>query len=189
MKKALVLLSVAALAGCTSTVTQPTLEFDSVVLGDNQSITQAQPSQTGSATEPGVTESPATPAPSPSETSESEEREHEYATDRYAEIEIEDQAGDGSTIQIHEIHVSAAASHLVIYDKTGMVLGNALVTPQSQPVNIKLQIPITSSQELEAVLYLDDGDGDFDLEADSPILDDDRDLVHEDFYYRVTTSG
>lgn len=189
MKKVAVLLSVFALAGCSSMATQPTLEFDSVVLGENSSVTEAQPSQTTDSTSSGSPESETAPTPQASESDEPGEREQEYATDRYAEIEIDDQSGDGTTIRIDEIHVSGAASHLVIYDNTGMVLGSALVTPQSQPVNLKLQIPVTNSQELEAVLYLDDGDGDFDLVADTPILDDERELVHEDFYYRVTTSG
>jgi hypothetical protein len=55
-------------------------------------------------------------------------------------------------------------------------------------VTIKLDYPLESSQELEAALYLDDGDGVFRLADDFPILDDEEELVHEGFYYRLTSN-
>jgi len=110
----------------------------------------------------------------------------ECAFDPKAEIEIEDQSGDGTRIALDEIHVGRIIAFLVIYNLKGEVLATALVTSLSQPVNIALQTPITSSQELQAVLYLDDGDGKFELSQDLPLIGEENELVHEDFSYRVT---
>lgn len=163
------------LAGCASSPAAPELQFDAIALGDAP-VATAQPSS--SAQPEQASESPAS----------SESNESEYAQDRYAEIDIDDQSGDGTMVQIDEISISGSNSFLVIYNNQGLVLSSALVTPQSQPVTVKLQVPITNSQELEAVLYLDDGDGVFDLRKDRPILDYEGELVHEDFDYRVVAS-
>jgi hypothetical protein len=180
MKKLIALVPILVLSGCVGAPSEPELQFDSIALGDTGSVATAQPSSSAAAAE----EPQASQEPSASP-SESESSSDEYAQDRYAEIDIEDQSGDGVMVQIEEIQISGSNSFLVIYDNSGLVLASALVTPQSQPVTIKLQVPITKSQELEAVLYLDDGDGVFDLNKDFPILDDEQELVHEDFYYRV----
>jgi len=184
MKKALAPALVLLLAGCSSTQSAPDLQFDSITLGDAESVATAQPTTSD------------TPDPEPSEQEEpsqssepDEAAETEYAKDRYAEIEIDDQVGDGTMVEIDEIRISAADSFLVIYNNQGLVLSSALVTPQSQPVTVKLQVPVTSSQELEAALYLDNGDGIFDLTSDLPILDEEGDLVHEDFEYRLISDG
>ena len=182
MKRLAAVLPLLLITGCAATQSPPELQFDAITLGDGGTVATAQPSKSESAqTEP--TYESADPSASP-EASESEAIE--YATDRYAEIDIEDQSGDGSALLIEEIKISGANSFLVIYDSNGLVHASALVTPQSQPVMIKMQIPISDSQEMEAVLYLDDGDGQFNLNQDFPILDDENELVHEDFYYRVT---
>ncbi|MEK9578150.1 MAG: hypothetical protein VW008_02235 [Aquiluna sp.] len=180
MKKLTALVPILVLSGCMGAPSEPELQFDSIALGDTGSVATAQPSSSAAAAE----EPQASQEPSASP-SESESSSDEYAQDRYAEIDIEDQSGDGVMVQIEEIRISGSNSFLVIYNTSGLVLASALVTPQSQPVTIKLQVPITKSQELEAVLYLDDGDGVFDLNKDFPILDDEQELVHEDFYYRV----
>jgi len=64
-------------------------------------------------------------------------------------------------------------------------LTETLVTPQSQPVTVRLNSPVTTSQELHATLYLDNGDGVFELDLDLPILGEEGKLVHETFYYKV----
>ncbi len=112
-----------------------------------------------------------------------------FAVDRSAEIEIEDQIGTGEFVLIEEIRVGRANSFLVIYDSTGTVLAANLVSPQSQPVNVRLERPLTESAKLEAVLYLDDGDGEFNLEKDSPLIDDENEIVHEDFDYTIAKNG
>lgn len=185
MKKLIALVPILVLSGCVGAPSEPELQFEAISLGETGSVATAQPSSSAAAAEEPqpVQESTEEPSASPSE---SESSSIEYSQDRYAEIDIEDQSGDGVMVQIEEIRISRSSSFLVIYDNSGLVLASALVTPQSQPVTIKLEVPITKSQELEAVLYLDDGDGFFDLNRDFPILDDDSELVHEDFDYRVT---
>lgn len=188
MKKLIALVPILVLTGCVGAPSEPELQFDSIALGETGSVATAQPSSSAAAAdEPQPSQEPSqAPSQEPSASpSESESSSDEYAQDRYAQIDIEDQSGDGVMVQIEEIRISGSNSFLVIYNTSGLVLASALVTPQSQPVTIKLQVPITSSQDLEAVLYLDDGDGVFDLNKDFPILDYEQELVHEDFYYRV----
>jgi hypothetical protein len=36
---------------------------------------------------------------------------------------------------------------------------------------------------------LDDGDGEFNLEKDSPLIDDENEIVHEDFDYTIAKNG
>lgn len=118
--------------------------------------------------------------------SPSEPAVQEYAKDPDSEIEIDDQVGDGITLKIHEIQVSRGNAFLVIYNSQNFVVSEAFVTPQSQPVTLFFDIPILQSQELQAALYLDDGDGVFDLGKDLPILGEDNELVHETFSYQVS---
>jgi hypothetical protein len=160
------LLIVAMLTGCSTSSAQHQLDFASVELSGESS--------TASKPEPSVSEAPEEP---------------NYAVDRSAEIEIEDQSGSGSLVQIEEIRVGRSNTFLVIYDSEGLVLASTLVSPQSQPVNVELERPLNKSSRLEAVLYLDDGDGQFEIGDDSPLIDDEGELVHEDFYYTLTKNG
>ena len=110
----------------------------------------------------------------------------EYANDQSAEIDIEDQSGDGTTLEIDEIKVGRGDAFLVIYNASGLALAEVLVTPQSQPVTIRLTQALEKSQPLQAALYLDNGDGIFELDSDLPILGEEGKLVHADFDYTVT---
>ena len=175
MRKTALLLAALMLSGCAAGPSGPTLEFESVDLLAPTDA-ESEGSQNEQTSEP-VQSEPA-----------DEEVRPESAIDRFAEIEIEDQSGDGISVLIDEIQISAGNAFLVIYDSSGMVLGSTLVTPQSQPVRLRLDLPIETSQELEAALYLDDGDGKLSINDDIPIYDDERELVHEDFYYRVSVN-
>lgn len=175
MRKVAVVVLMLSLAGCSTTSAAPMEDLEAITLGQQQSG-----GNTSAANTLGESEQP-------SDSVEPQPDAQTYARDRYAEIDIEDQTGNGSSISIDEIEISGGNSFLVIYDSTGLVLASALVTAQSQPVTIKLDYPLASSQELEAALYLDDGDGEFSLARDFPILDDEEELVHEDFYYRLTS--
>ena len=154
----IVLLGALTLGGCASAPAGDLENFEPITLGDN-------------------------PAPAPTKTADPEGQE--YANDPSAEVDIEDQSGDGLSIQIDEIKVGRANAFLVIYDSSGLVIAQTLVTPQSQPVNLVLDAPLTRSQDLQAALYLDNGDGVFELDLDLPLLGEERELVHEDFYYKV----
>lgn len=151
--------SALTLTGCSNAPAQEFQSFENIVLGDN-------------------------PAPAPTQTFDPEGQQ--YATDPTAEVDIDDQSGNGESLAIDEIKVGRGSSFLVIYDSSGVVLAQTLVTPLSQPVTIFLDAPLESSQELQAALYLDNGDGVFQLDKDLPLLDEEGELVHEDFYYRLT---
>lgn len=174
MKRILITALMLLISGCALTPGEPALEFSSIDLGQDPAAV-----------------APVAPAPTEPEGSDEadESGEPEYALDRNAEIDIEDQSGDGNSVMIDEIQISGGNSFLVIYDSTGLVRSSTLVTVQSQPVVVRFEVPIEKSQELEAVLYLDNGDGQFSLAEDSPLLDYERELVHEDFYYTVVSGG
>ena len=155
----IVLLGAMTLTGCASVPAGDLENFEPITLGDN-------------------------PAPAPTKTVDPEGQE--YANDPSAEVDIEDQSGNGVSIQIDEIKVGRANAFLVIYDSSGLVITQTLVTPQSQPVNLFFDVPLTASMELQAALYLDNGDGIFQLDLDLPVLGEEGKLVHEDFYYTVT---
>lgn len=163
-------MAVGLLAGCSANSTQHQLDFAAVELSGAETGNDQNTEASGDASSP-------------------EAEEPNYAVDSSAEIDIEDQAGDGQLVQIEEIRVGRSNTFLVIYDSSGVVLASTLVSPQSQPVDVKLERTLTKSSQLEAVLYLDDGDGQFEIDQDSPLIDDEGELVHEDFEYRVSKNG
>ena len=160
MKRLFALVAVLSLAGCT--VTDPGfVQFEGIKLGS----ASAQPTTTPSS------------------------GSIDYVVDQSAEIEIENQAGSGASVLIEEIRVGRDGTFLVIYDSTGLVLASTMVSPQFQPVMVPLNIPISKSQELQAALYLDNGDGVFSLNSDSPLIDYEGELVHEDFDYELVSQN
>jgi len=161
MKRLLALTVLLSLAGCSAQAPNQVVEFGQITLTDSE------------------------PAPVTTPTNQ----EVSFVMDASAEIEIEDQRGDGRSVEIEEIRVGREGTFLVIYDGTGLVLATALVSPQSQPVNVELDVILERSQELQAALYLDDGDGEFSIASDSPLVDDEGEIVHEDFDYELVTNG
>lgn len=103
--------------------------------------------------------------------------------DYEAEIEIEDQSGDGKSIEIREISVSLQGLLLVIFDNQ-KVVAQVPVSPTSQPVTVLTEAPILSNGELIAFLFKDNGNGVFDNQ-DLPVVEKPGDEVHEEFFYRM----
>ncbi|MSZ19978.1 MAG: hypothetical protein F2609_04105 [Actinobacteria bacterium] len=99
---------------------------------------------------------------------------------------MEDQAGDGLSVEIEEVRLSLGKGILVIFDNQGQVLGSSQVMVKTQPVAITLTSPIQRSQKLVAQLFLDNGNGSFDQDLDTPILDHDGDLARESFEYKLS---
>ena len=161
MKRILALIVLLSLAGCSAQAPDEFVAFEQITLGDSEPA--------------------AVPVPGNQEVS--------FVVDASAEIEIEDQRGDGRSVEIEEIRVGREGTFLVIYDGTGLVIASALVSPQSQPVNVELDVILESSQELQAALYLDDGDGEFSIASDLPLVDDEGEIVHEDFDYELVPNG
>lgn len=95
-----------------------------------------------------------------------------------AEVEFEDQSGDGGSAVVDRV-VAPAAGFLVVslHDTSpGSVLGSAAVpSGVSSAVRVVLQPPLTASAELQATLYADtDGDGSFDAAVDRAVADDEH---------------
>lgn len=107
------------------------------------------------------------------------------APDPVADLEIEDQSGDGSEVTVTSVSLGRESAILVITDLAGDILAVKKVSPRTQPVVVPLSQGVTSSQELVATLYLDNGNGDFDPAADTPMVDEEGEPVSEDFDYVI----
>ena len=104
-----------------------------------------------------------------------------------SDLEIDDQVGDGSSVQIAEIETNLASGLIVIFSPSGEVLGFAQASYSVRPVTIELSTPVTSDSELIAKFYADNGNGVFDS-ADLEVFerdDDGLEAVEEDFEYEV----
>ena len=102
-----------------------------------------------------------------------------------AEIDIDDQRGDGRFIEIDEVEVGLGQSWLVIFNESGDIVASALVSPSVEPVSVLIISRLTNSQTLTAYLYLDDGDGVFDRFDDPLIRESPEKSLQEEFDYRV----
>ena len=107
------------------------------------------------------------------------------AFDPRADLDIDDQYGDGRSVVIDSVRVTRDNVYLVILDDRGTVLGAKPAPPGVQPVQIDLDRRINTSGDYYGVLVLDDGDARIDLVTDRPLLDDDDDddIIEEDFEY------
>jgi hypothetical protein len=143
----------------------------------------AVPSGSASAAPSGAPTTPA-PAGSPSGAA-SAAPSAATVVDDGAELEVEDQSGDGSGVRVESVRLSSGSGHVAVQTRDGQLLGSAPVTRGSQPVTIALDPPVTGSGELVAVLHADDGDGRFDPARDAVVVDDDGESEVEDFDYRL----
>lgn len=102
--------------------------------------------------------------------------------DESADLDVEDQVGDGGQVRLDGVRAGSAAGFVAVYDAGWTLLGSTSVAPGVQPVTLTLTQPVRSSQELLAVLHRDDGDGTFDAATD-PVVVADGEPVAEDFDY------
>jgi len=129
----------------------------------------------------GVASSAASPAqPSPSPGGE--------VRDDGAELDLEDQSGDGSAVVVEEVGLSQGEG-LVVVTREGSAtpLGAALVRDGGERnLTVVLEERLTSDETVRAVLYLDSNrDGGFDPTEDTVIVDDDGDPETDDAEYRL----
>jgi hypothetical protein len=110
-----------------------------------------------------------------------------------AELDVEDQSGDGSSVRVEEVQLSRTDGFLAIFTEDGdTLLGHAAVerSDDERSLEVPLDQPLTETARLVAVLHADDGDGTFDPSSDSRVTDDDDDDDDDDvktdrFTYRV----
>ncbi len=184
----------ALVAGCSSgsgdLATEP-----AIALADGSAPT-ATGLPDGSASDDGTADVP------PADTTDDSSQEHDDATtdddaipvnsltvvDESAEVEVDDQAGDGTTVQVEEVRVGSQPGFVVIHDAGRTVLGWAYVPSAVRGVTVTLATPVRASRELVASLFRDDGDRVFDPGVDRLVVetdDDDGEIepVAEDFDY------
>ena len=99
----------------------------------------------------------------------------EASSDTGAELEVEDQRGDGRAVTIEEATTAPGTGFVAIY-QGDQLLGS--VPLASGPLTVQLDTRVPATGELSAVLFGDDGDDKFDAAVD-PRLDE------EEFDYSV----
>lgn len=105
------------------------------------------------------------------------------AFDPRADLDIDDQNGNGQSVIIDAVRVTRDNAHIVILDVQGTVLGSVPVLPGVQIVQVELSTPITRSGEYFGQLVLQQGDEVIDMTAVEPLIDDEGEIVDEDFEY------
>jgi hypothetical protein len=148
-------------------------------------------SSTASTGSPGATSSASPSASTPSGTPSASDGAAPVVAvvrDGSANVDVDDQRGDGTSARVAEVKLTAGAGHVVIMDpRTRQVLGSATVASgTTRGVTVPLTTPVAASGELVALLHVDDGDGRFDPATDGVVVDDDDDeAVDDDFDYTL----
>jgi hypothetical protein len=101
--------------------------------------------------------------------------------DPLAELDVEDQRGDGRSVTIAEAMLSRGAGWVVVRSSSGQILGAAPVRQGTRLLRVVLDRPATSGV-LRAELRKDDGDGQFRASTDR-VVTDDGERVSETFEY------
>ena len=204
MKKLILIFTPLLLVGCTQSSVE--MELPAAIDLTTDSVESTLPEQ-GDSTGPDLSdgvenprienepsgeqseaESPQTDNSTNEEVSSETPSSSEFAFDD-AELEIEDQRGDGTSVLIDEVRTNLQAGLIVIFDISGNYLGSAPVSASVQPVSIQLESPVTRSQELIGQLFADNGNGIFDS-SDLPVSEpeedqSDEEAIYEDFEYEV----
>ena len=134
-------------------------------------IVTAQPSPSTS----GSASSSTSPSANPSASTSGGPSAGEASSDTGAELEVEDQRGDGRTVTIERASTTGGTGFVAVYSGD-QLLGSVPVGSGTLTVQLDSRVPATG--ELQAVLFGDDGDSRFDAAKD-PRLDD------EDFDFSV----
>ncbi|GAA4412782.1 hypothetical protein GCM10023168_34980 [Fodinibacter luteus] len=153
------------------------ITLSSTPVGPGSSTTEPTAKPTASPSTAASTAAPGGAAPVPT-----------LVRDDRADVDAEDQGGDGRSVRVSEVRLSVGTGHVVVVDpRTRQVLGSATVSSgTTRGVTVPLADPVTRSGELVVLLHTDDGDGRFDPATDGPVVDDDDlEPVDEDFDYRL----
>lgn len=126
------------------------------------------------------------PSASSEVSSDNDSRLRGEISDGFAELEIEDQVGDGSAVEIDEAKIGFEQGFIVISDHAGSIFGIVEINRHSIPVQVQLDYRVDSSQELYGQLFADNGDGKFNIKSDFQVIDHERELVIENFDYKLS---
>lgn len=126
-------------------------------------------------------------SPSPSESmSEIPPNPTKSPRDPDAEIDIDDQSGDGTRLMIDEVEFSLNSVWLVIRSKQGKLFHFELLKYGAKKASIQLMTPLATGEYFVS-LHSDDGDGEFDITKDRMIRGNEREMAREDFDYSRTS--
>ncbi|MEP6297995.1 MAG: PepSY domain-containing protein, partial [Ilumatobacter sp.] len=131
--------------------------------------------------------------PSPTVTSQAPADPGAVAVDTNADIDADDQSGDGTVVTVREVRLPSTAGFVVVRTDAPdpQVPGHTAVeaADTNATIDVELDTPLTGTTRLEAVLYADDGDGVFDPAVDRIVVDEQGDRsdeqVDDDFTYTV----
>jgi hypothetical protein len=108
--------------------------------------------------------------------------------DNGAELDLEDQSGDGSAVVVEEVGLSAGPG-LVVVTRAGSTapIGAAEVSDGgARDLTVVLSERLTGDEKVRAVLYVDvDEDGSFDPARDSVVVDEEGDVEADEADYRL----
>ena len=108
--------------------------------------------------------------------------------DSGAELDLEDQSGDGSAVVVEEVGL-ASGHGLVLVTRAGETrpIGAAVVRDGgARGLTVVLNERLTQDTRIRAVLFVDvDEDGAFDPAEDSVVVDNDGDVEADDADYRL----
>lgn len=104
--------------------------------------------------------------------------------DERAELDVEDQRGDGRSVVVEEVAFTGSEALVGIFDAGGNVIGSVLVEAGTPSVTIELDRRIESSQRLIAAL-LRDANGNGEIDDADPVLAEEGEPVIEDFDFIV----
>lgn len=150
------------------------------------------PASSAAAPAPATSSAPPSASSSPSTSSSPTPSAGATVADDRAELDVEDQRGDGRSVDVEEVRLTSGTGFVAVYTRDGQLLGSAEVGG-GRTLTVDLDDPIPATGEYRAVLFADDGDGSFDAETDPRVVegdddgdDDDEDAVDDDFDYRLS---
>lgn len=94
--------------------------------------------------------------------------------DDRAELDVDDQRGDGRSVAVEEVRLTSGTGFVAVYTRDGELLGSAEVG-RGRTLTVDLDDRIPASGEFRAVLFGDEGDGRFDPEDDPRVVEGDDD--------------
>ncbi|WP_138758018.1 DUF7282 domain-containing protein [Modestobacter altitudinis] len=97
--------------------------------------------------------------------------EGQSGSDQQADLEFEDQSGDGSSVVVDTVSAPQGGFVVVTAEGSDVPLGSVRVqVGTTDDAEVPLDAPLTADTDLTATLYADtDGDGGFDPSADQAV--------------------
>ena len=109
--------------------------------------------------------------------------------DDRAELDVEDQRGEGRSVAVEEVRLTSGTGFVAVHTRDGRLLGSAEVG-SGRILTVELDERVPTTGDYRAVLFGEDGDGRFDADADPRVVEpdddaDDDDPVDDDFDYQL----